>query len=128
MRPARNRYWGHPDLIDYIEKLAARASRAGWRGILVGDLSKHGITGNAAALDLVNSCRVQSVDSQKIQSFLFTVGIQQLNRYTADTTRQAGRRRDSAAFELLFQQLLGREDLKNGFEREYQPCHDLLVS
>jgi penicillin-insensitive murein DD-endopeptidase len=38
MRPSRNRYWGHPDLIDHIEKLAARVAKVGWTGILVGDL------------------------------------------------------------------------------------------
>ena len=38
MRPSRNRYWGHPDLIDYIEKLAEKAAKVGWTGILVGDL------------------------------------------------------------------------------------------
>lgn len=39
MRPSRNRYWGHPAMIDYIEKLAERARKLGWRGLLIGDLS-----------------------------------------------------------------------------------------
>src|SRR2546429_9698041 len=41
MRLSRNRYWGHPDLVALIKRLAARARRdAGWPGILVGDMSQ----------------------------------------------------------------------------------------
>src|SRR3954452_18016477 len=41
MRLSRNRYWGHPDLVALIKRLAARAKRdAGWHGILVGDMSQ----------------------------------------------------------------------------------------
>src|SRR6476659_4456561 len=41
MRLSRNRYWGHPDLIALIKRLAAKARRdAGWPGILVGDMSQ----------------------------------------------------------------------------------------
>jgi penicillin-insensitive murein endopeptidase len=40
MRPSRNRYWGHPSLISYIENLAATANANGWRGLLVGDLGQ----------------------------------------------------------------------------------------
>ncbi|TAK48637.1 MAG: penicillin-insensitive murein endopeptidase [Xanthobacteraceae bacterium] len=40
MRLSRNRMWGHPDLIAFLEKLAAAAPQAGWRGLLVGDLSQ----------------------------------------------------------------------------------------
>jgi penicillin-insensitive murein endopeptidase len=39
MRPSRNRNWGHPRLIDYIEKLADRAYKDGWSGLLVGNMS-----------------------------------------------------------------------------------------
>lgn len=39
MRPSRNRNWGHPNMIDYIEKLSERAHTLGWQGLLVGDLS-----------------------------------------------------------------------------------------
>src|SRR6266581_2560775 len=36
MRLSRNRYWGHPDLVALIKRLAARAHKdAGWPGILV---------------------------------------------------------------------------------------------
>jgi penicillin-insensitive murein endopeptidase len=38
MRPSRNRYWGHPDMIDYVEQLGARAAKVGWTGLLVGDM------------------------------------------------------------------------------------------
>ena len=41
MRLSRNRNWGHPALIAYIEKLAADAKKLdGWPGLLVGDLSQ----------------------------------------------------------------------------------------
>jgi penicillin-insensitive murein endopeptidase len=41
MRLNRNRMWGHPDLIAYLEGLARAAPRvAGWPGILVGDISQ----------------------------------------------------------------------------------------
>ena len=41
MRLSRNRYWGHPRLIEYMERLA-RDTRAkdGWPGLLVGDMSQ----------------------------------------------------------------------------------------
>src|SRR5262245_27332921 len=39
MRLSRNRNWGHPTLIHFIEKFAAQASKTtDWNGILVGDL------------------------------------------------------------------------------------------
>jgi penicillin-insensitive murein endopeptidase len=41
MRMSRNRYWGHPSLINFLEKFAPLAAKAtGWNGILVGDLSQ----------------------------------------------------------------------------------------
>ncbi|MCA3563939.1 MAG: penicillin-insensitive murein endopeptidase [Methylocystis sp.] len=41
MRLSRNRMWGHPDLIRYLESFARQAAReAGWSGILVGDISQ----------------------------------------------------------------------------------------
>ena len=41
MRLGRNRNWGHPDLIDFIERLSRNAARLkGWNGIYVGDLSQ----------------------------------------------------------------------------------------
>lgn len=40
MRPSRNRYWGHPSLVSFVERLADKASRSGWRGLLVGDLGQ----------------------------------------------------------------------------------------
>src|SRR6266496_264812 len=37
MRLSRNRYWGHPDLVALVKRLAAKAhNEAGWHGILVG--------------------------------------------------------------------------------------------
>jgi penicillin-insensitive murein endopeptidase len=39
MRPARNRFWGHPVLIAVIERIAANLP-AGWPGLLVGDVGQ----------------------------------------------------------------------------------------
>jgi penicillin-insensitive murein DD-endopeptidase len=41
MRLSRNRNWGHPDLLDYIERLARDAQKKDdWPGLLVGDLAQ----------------------------------------------------------------------------------------
>lgn len=41
MRLSRNRNWGHPELIDFIEKLSQfAATQPGWKGLYVGDLSQ----------------------------------------------------------------------------------------
>jgi len=40
MRLSRNRNWGHPDLIDYLQDLASDAPKVGWNGLLVGDLAQ----------------------------------------------------------------------------------------
>ena len=40
MRLSRNRNWGHPGMIAFIERLARAAQRAGWAGIYVGDISQ----------------------------------------------------------------------------------------
>jgi penicillin-insensitive murein DD-endopeptidase len=41
MRLSRNRYWGHPDTIALLKRLAANVHRdTGWPGILVGDIGQ----------------------------------------------------------------------------------------
>jgi penicillin-insensitive murein DD-endopeptidase len=41
MRLSRNRNWGHPTLIRFLERLAAKVHKAGeWNGLLVGDMSQ----------------------------------------------------------------------------------------
>ena len=40
MRLSRNRHWGHPSLISFIERLAQSATQVGWNGIYVGDMSQ----------------------------------------------------------------------------------------
>jgi penicillin-insensitive murein endopeptidase len=41
MRLSRNRNWGHPELIAFMERLAAKVPKvAGWPGLLVGDMSQ----------------------------------------------------------------------------------------
>jgi penicillin-insensitive murein endopeptidase len=40
MRLSRNRNWGHPDLIAFLERLANGAKTVGWSGLLVGDMSQ----------------------------------------------------------------------------------------
>src|SRR3546814_450245 len=38
MRLSRNRNWGHPEMIAFIERLSARAREFGWPGLYVGDI------------------------------------------------------------------------------------------
>jgi penicillin-insensitive murein endopeptidase len=40
MRLSRNRNWGHPILVAFLEQLAEKGSNVGWHGLLVGDLSQ----------------------------------------------------------------------------------------
>lgn len=40
MRLTRNRNWGHPALIDFLEHFAANAKIDGWPGLLVGDMAQ----------------------------------------------------------------------------------------
>jgi len=40
MRPSRNRNWGNPQLVRFIERLAKNAKEVGWNGLLVGDMSQ----------------------------------------------------------------------------------------
>ncbi len=40
MRVSRNRYWGHPTLVAFIEHLGESGKSAGWRGLLIGDMSQ----------------------------------------------------------------------------------------
>jgi penicillin-insensitive murein DD-endopeptidase len=40
MRLSRNRNWGHPSLIEFLERLANQAPKTGWRGLLLGDMSQ----------------------------------------------------------------------------------------
>jgi penicillin-insensitive murein endopeptidase len=40
MRLGRNHNWGHPDTIAFIQRLSGEATRAGWRGLYIGDISQ----------------------------------------------------------------------------------------
>src|SRR3984893_6239637 len=40
MRLSRNRNWGNPKLIEFVERLANNAKKVGWNGLLVGDMSQ----------------------------------------------------------------------------------------
>lgn len=41
MRVSRNRNWGHPELVRFLERFAPLAAKAtGWHGILVGDMAQ----------------------------------------------------------------------------------------
>lgn len=40
MRPSRNRAYGHPDLVAFVQNLARRAKASGWPGLLVGDMAQ----------------------------------------------------------------------------------------
>ena len=40
MRLSRNRNWGHPELVKFLERFASLSARAtGWKGILIGDMA-----------------------------------------------------------------------------------------
>lgn len=40
MRLSRNRNWGHPEMMAFIQRLSAEAQAIGWPGLLVGDISQ----------------------------------------------------------------------------------------
>jgi penicillin-insensitive murein DD-endopeptidase len=41
MRLSRNRNWGHPELVKFLERLAPLVAQAtGWKGILIGDMAQ----------------------------------------------------------------------------------------
>lgn len=40
MRPSRNRAWGHPVLVRFVERLAGQVAQDGVRGLLIGDLGQ----------------------------------------------------------------------------------------
>jgi penicillin-insensitive murein DD-endopeptidase len=40
MRLSRNRNWGNPKLVQFIERFANNAKKAGWNGLLIGDMSQ----------------------------------------------------------------------------------------
>lgn len=40
MRLSRNRNWGHPQMIDFLIGLSGAATKAGWRGLYIGDIGQ----------------------------------------------------------------------------------------
>ena len=40
MRPSRNRYWGNPQAIRFVERFAKSAKKIGWNGLLIGDIAQ----------------------------------------------------------------------------------------
>ncbi|WP_424931212.1 penicillin-insensitive murein endopeptidase [Amaricoccus macauensis] len=40
MRLSRNHYWGHPETIRFVQEVSRAATKVGWNGIYVGDLSQ----------------------------------------------------------------------------------------
>jgi penicillin-insensitive murein endopeptidase len=40
MRLSRNRNWGHPNLIKFIERFSAKVPTIGWHGLLIGDMAQ----------------------------------------------------------------------------------------
>lgn len=40
MRLSRNRHWGHPSLVAFIERLSRQAASLGWNGLYIGDMSQ----------------------------------------------------------------------------------------
>jgi penicillin-insensitive murein DD-endopeptidase len=40
MRLSRNRNWGHPNLVKFLERFAVKVPKVGWPGLLVGDMAQ----------------------------------------------------------------------------------------
>jgi penicillin-insensitive murein DD-endopeptidase len=40
MRLSRDRNWGHPSLVAFIERFAGKAKMVGWNGLLIGDMAQ----------------------------------------------------------------------------------------
>ncbi|WP_433990439.1 penicillin-insensitive murein endopeptidase [Sulfitobacter sp. TBRI5] len=41
MRLSRNRNWGHPDVVDFVQDLSRKAAQQpGWKGLYIGDISQ----------------------------------------------------------------------------------------
>lgn len=40
MRLSRNRNWGHPEMIGFLQGLSRAAQQAGWKGLYIGDISQ----------------------------------------------------------------------------------------
>lgn len=40
MRLSRNRNWGHPEMIGFLQGLSQAAQQAGWRGLYIGDIGQ----------------------------------------------------------------------------------------
>jgi penicillin-insensitive murein DD-endopeptidase len=40
MRLSRNHFWGHPEMIKFVQELSRAATRVGWAGLYVGDISQ----------------------------------------------------------------------------------------
>jgi penicillin-insensitive murein endopeptidase len=40
MRLSRNRNWGNPELVQFLERLGNNAKKIGWNGLLIGDMSQ----------------------------------------------------------------------------------------
>jgi penicillin-insensitive murein DD-endopeptidase len=90
MRTSRNRNWGHPSLIRYIERFASDAKeKDGWPGLLVGDLSMprggpmpYGHSSHQVGLDVDiwykpapdHELTSEERETMKMQSFLLDPG------------------------------------------------------
>ncbi len=40
MRLSRNRNWGNPKLVEFLERFGTNAKKVGWNGLLIGDMSQ----------------------------------------------------------------------------------------
>lgn len=40
MRLSRNRNWGHPEMVDFLQDLSRSAVQLGWKGLYIGDISQ----------------------------------------------------------------------------------------
>jgi len=93
MRLSRNRNWGNPQLIRFIERLANNAKKIGWTGLLVGDmsqprggpmLSSHNSHQIGLDVDIWFTPMPDHVQSRKEREFVSPVDVVALNMLDVD--------------------------------------------
>ena len=114
MRLSRNRNWGQPELIQYIEKLSADAAKDGWNGLLIGDMAQPRggpmITGHAShqiGLDIdiwLTPMPDHVMDREEREKKAAQSLLVRGKRLTLDTKQMVGRR----SFPVAARRLLSR--------------------
>jgi hypothetical protein len=95
MRPSRNRYWGHPQAVHFVERLAKNAKKIGWNGLLIGDIAQprggpmladHSSHQNGLDVDVWFTPMPDHVQSRKEREF--TEGTEMVTPDQLDVDRQ----------------------------------------